>query len=77
MKTTTRTGANHPLHLVLTLITCGMWAPFWMGAAIIGRRTTVRTQMPAPYWPPNAAPPQPPVQWPAQPTHNPYREGPR
>lgn len=38
--TTTRRGANHGLHLVLTLLTCGMWAiTGWPIAAIMGRRT--------------------------------------
>lgn len=41
MRTTTRRGANHPLHLILTLITCGMWAPVWIVVAAVGRRTTV------------------------------------
>jgi hypothetical protein len=25
-----RPGVNHGLHLVLTLLTCGMWAPIWI-----------------------------------------------
>lgn len=29
-------GANHALHLVLTLFTCGLWLPIWIIAAIFG-----------------------------------------
>lgn len=68
MKTTTRTGANHPLHWYHP-DQCGMWAPIWTVAAVVGRRTTVHTQMPQPY--------QGPYWGPAGPNHNPYREGPR
>ncbi|MEV5836779.1 hypothetical protein [Nocardia sp. NPDC052112] len=25
-----RPGVNHGLHLVLTLLTCGLWAPIWI-----------------------------------------------
>jgi len=31
-----RTGPNHALHLVLTLLTCGMWAPVWLIVSIAG-----------------------------------------
>ena len=35
-------GANHGLHLVLSLLTCGMWAVTgWPIAAILGRTKTV------------------------------------
>ncbi|MEV4158032.1 hypothetical protein AB0J48_33905 [Nocardia salmonicida] len=30
-----RRGPNHGLHLVLTLITCGMWAPVWILVVIL------------------------------------------
>lgn len=30
-----RPGVNHPLHLVLTLLTCGLWAPVWIVMAIV------------------------------------------
>lgn len=30
------TGPNHALHLVLTLLTCGMWLPVWLTVAIAG-----------------------------------------
>lgn len=37
----TKRGANHGLHLVLTLLTCGIWAVTgWPIAAIMGRRST-------------------------------------
>jgi hypothetical protein len=28
-------GTNHGLHLVLTLLTCGMWLPVWIIIAIV------------------------------------------
>ena len=31
-------GVNHGLHLVLTLLTCGMWAPIWLLLAMFGGR---------------------------------------
>jgi len=31
-------GPNHALHLVLTLLTCGMWLPVWLIIAIVGNR---------------------------------------
>jgi hypothetical protein len=30
------TGPNHALHLVLTLLSCGMWLPVWLIVAIAG-----------------------------------------
>ncbi|APE36860.1 hypothetical protein BOX37_26305 [Nocardia mangyaensis] len=30
-----RRGPNHGLHLVLTLITCGLWAPVWILVVIL------------------------------------------
>lgn len=42
-------GANHGLHLVLTLITCGVWAiTGWPIAAIMGRKKTVSYAPPPP-----------------------------
>lgn len=39
-------GTNHLLHLVLTLLTCGLWIPVWIIVAIInagnGRTTVIR-----------------------------------
>jgi hypothetical protein len=29
-------GTNHALHLVLTLLSCGLWLPIWILAAIFG-----------------------------------------
>ncbi|KUH94643.1 hypothetical protein AU189_17590 [Mycolicibacterium acapulense] len=29
-------GTNHALHLVLTLLSCGLWLPFWILFAIFG-----------------------------------------
>jgi hypothetical protein len=29
-------GTNHALHLVLTLLTCGLWLPIWILAALFG-----------------------------------------
>jgi len=65
MRTTTRRGANHALHLTLSVLTCGIWAVTgWPIAAAMGRKTTVTrdTQpfhvappqypQPAPYLPP-------------------------
>lgn len=47
MKTTTHRGANHILHIFLSIITCGMWAiTGWPIAAMMGRKTTVDTRMP-------------------------------
>lgn len=40
MRTVQRRGANHGLHAVLTLLTCGAWAVTgWPIAAAMGRRT--------------------------------------
>lgn len=33
------TGPNHALHLVLSLLTCGMWLPIWFIVAIASPRT--------------------------------------
>lgn len=45
-RTTVRRPCNHVLHLVLTLITLGLWAPVWIVVAIVGKRETVVTQYP-------------------------------
>lgn len=47
MKTTTRTGANHPLHLICTLATCGLWSPVWIVCAIVGRKTVTDVDLEA------------------------------
>ncbi|MBO0864882.1 MAG: DUF2510 domain-containing protein [Mycobacterium sp.] len=31
-------GPNHALHLILTLLTCGMWLPVWLIVAIVGHQ---------------------------------------
>lgn len=47
MKTVQRRGANHGLHLVLSLLTCGLWAVTgWPVAAVLGRRTVTRGPSP-------------------------------
>jgi hypothetical protein len=33
-----RSGPNHGLHLVLTLLTCGMWLPIWLLVTIFSGR---------------------------------------
>lgn len=39
---TTRRGANHTFHLIMTVLTFGLWGIFvWPIAALIGRRTKV------------------------------------
>jgi hypothetical protein len=39
---TTRRGANHTFHLIMTVLTFGLWGLFvWPIAALIGRRTRV------------------------------------
>jgi hypothetical protein len=30
-----KTGPNHALHLILTLLTCGMWLPVWIIVSIV------------------------------------------
>lgn len=69
MKTTTRRGANHGLHLVLTLLTCGLWAVTgWPVAAAMGRRTTVHHQTPRYSFPPENPYQQPYTPPPVDPT---------
>jgi hypothetical protein len=45
-RTTVRKPCSHGLHLFLTLITFGLWAPVWIVMAVVGRRETVVTQYP-------------------------------
>lgn len=40
-------GANHALHAVLTALSCGMWAPVWIIAALVQRPQTVAMHHPA------------------------------
>ncbi|MFC4602626.1 hypothetical protein [Rhodococcus kronopolitis] len=30
-----KSGCNHTLHLILTLVTCGLWLPVWILCAIV------------------------------------------
>lgn len=39
-------GVNHLIHLILTLVTCGMWAPVWLLIAMLDSRPDN-----APPWP--------------------------
>ena len=64
----TRRGANHTLHIILTLCTCGLWAVTgWPIAAIMGRKTKTVVyppQQPGPYYPPQQGQYPPQQQWP-------------
>lgn len=40
-RTTVRRPANHALHLILTVLTLGMWSPVWIVCAIVGRREVI------------------------------------
>lgn len=33
-----RAGPNHGFHALMTLVTCGMWAPIWIIVVIFGRK---------------------------------------
>ncbi|MFE0079196.1 hypothetical protein [[Kitasatospora] papulosa] len=74
--------ANHTLHIILTIATCGLWAiTGWPIAAIMGRKTV--TTMPAPppvqqgYYPPPQAQQQPyPPQYQAPPYYGPQGQQP-
>ena len=68
---TVKRGANHGLHLVLTILTCGLWAlTGWPIAALLGRKTTTTTTMAAPA-PPHMVQPYP-TQYVAPPVQHPY-----
>jgi hypothetical protein len=34
-------GPDTSIHFVLTILTCGLWFPIWIIAAIVGRRRIV------------------------------------
>jgi hypothetical protein len=82
-------GANHTLHLVLTFLTCGLWAiTGWPIAAIMGRKRTYRgpaqpqyypqyMQQPPPQQPPYPPPGYGPPPGPHQPPPGPYGTPPR
>lgn len=47
MRTVERRGANHTLHLILSLLTCGLWAVTgWPVAALMGRKTVTHVSGP-------------------------------
>lgn len=49
MRVVERRGANHGLHLVMTVLTMGLWGVFvWPLAAMLGRKTVTRMPVPAP-----------------------------
>ncbi|MEU1553992.1 hypothetical protein [Streptomyces scabiei] len=53
-------GANHGLHVVLTILTCGLWAiTGWPIAAIMGRKHVTTTYGGPPVQQPYGYPPQP------------------
>jgi hypothetical protein len=63
-KQVVKRGANHGLHVFLTIATCGIWAiTGWPIAAAMGRKTVTTTQG-APVPPPWAG--QPPQPYPPQ-----------
>lgn len=80
----TKRGANHTLHIVLTICTCGMWAiTGWPIAAIMGRKTKTTAYPAAGYLPPGPQWQQPPTyhypppqQPPAGPTYPPQPQQP-
>lgn len=45
---TYRKQCNHTLHLILTVVTFGMWTPVWLVAALLGRKETVSYTGPVP-----------------------------
>ncbi|MFD9764740.1 hypothetical protein ACFWXI_14555 [[Kitasatospora] papulosa] len=77
-----RRQANHTLHIILTICTCGLWAiTGWPIAAIMGRKTV--TTMPAPppvqqgYYPTPQTQQQPyPPQYQAPPYYGPQGQQP-
>lgn len=77
----TRRGANHTLHIIMSVLTCGLWAvTVWPIAAIMGRKTrstaygAVPPQMPQGYYPPPGYQ-QPPPGWGQQQTPPPPPPG--
>lgn len=41
-------GVNHLLHLILTLVSCGLWAPIWLLLAVMAHHA--RDATPWPRW---------------------------
>lgn len=66
--TTVKRPCNHPLHLILTFITFGMWAPVWIICAMTGRTETQRVHAP---WAPQQLPPVPVQHYQAPPVQHP------
>ena len=63
-------GANHGLHVFLTIITCGLWAiTGWPIATAMGRKTVTKVPV---YQPPQQMPPQQPYGYPQQYGQQPY-----
>lgn len=55
-------GANHTLHIIMSIFTCGLWLPVWAVAAMMGRKTVTQVTPPPaapqyPYGPPQTPPP--------------------
>ncbi|MFC9847781.1 hypothetical protein ACFWFF_01525 [Streptomyces sp. NPDC060223] len=76
-------GANHGLHVFLTIISCGLWAiTGWPIAAAMGRKTVTTTyapplQQPPPYgYPPPQYGQQPPQYGPPPGGQAPYGQQP-
>lgn len=69
-----RRSANHTLHLILTICTCGLWGIVWIVVGIIGRRTV--TKVPVYQPPPQVMPPQQPYGYPPQQPYPPQQYGP-
>lgn len=67
-------GANHTLHLILTICTCGLWGIVWAIAAAMGRKTVTKVPIYTP--PPQAMPPQQPYGYPPQQQYPPQQYGP-
>lgn len=74
-----RQPANHTLHLILTLITCGVWAPVWIIMATAGRKTVnpyYGSQIVIHQQPPQQPPQAPRGQYPPPPPYPPGQFGP-
>ncbi|MDT9688183.1 SHOCT domain-containing protein [Streptomyces sp. P9(2023)] len=71
-------GANHGLHVFLTIISCGIWAiTGWPIAAAMGRKTVTRVPTyPQQYPQQQYAPPQQPAAIPPPPQHHPQPTAP-
>ena len=68
-------GANHALHVFLSIITCGLWAiTGWPIATAMGRKTV--TKVPVYQPPPQAMPPQQQYGYPPKQPYPPQQYGP-